>query len=183
MQGTEYRGRVAQHDHEMVAPFCLPEYHPWAPDGEPYQIFKGAFSILRCAGWAGGRAKARPMLLQVVEGQHGPAAVLLLLAVCGTSPAVHPLAAHSPTLSPLPTPPSLFYRRCLRGRYVHRYNFDYMRRFMAAYERAAPWLLMSSFHEAHEGERLERHPAAYASVCCTSGGPLSAAHCCSAACA
>lgn len=47
LQGTEYRGRVAPHDHEMVAPFCLPEYHPWAPDGEPYQIFKGAFSILR----------------------------------------------------------------------------------------------------------------------------------------
>ena len=49
VQGTEYRGRVAPHDHEMVAPFCLEEYHPWAPDGEPYQIFKGAFSILRYA--------------------------------------------------------------------------------------------------------------------------------------
>jgi hypothetical protein len=86
--GTEYRGKVAPHDHELVAPFCLPEYHPWAPDGEPYQIFKGAFSILR---------------------------------------------------------------RCLRGQFVHRYNFDYTRKFMAAYDSFNPWLLMSSFHEAHEG--------------------------------
>lgn len=35
---------------------------------------------------------------------------------------------------------------------MHAYNFDYVRRFMSAYDATNPWLLMSSFHEAHEGE-------------------------------
>lgn len=44
-----------------------------------------------------------------------------------------------------------FCRRCLRGRHVHEYNFEWMRQFMAAYDGKAPWLLLSTFHEAHEG--------------------------------
>ncbi|EFN55879.1 hypothetical protein CHLNCDRAFT_145486 [Chlorella variabilis] len=86
--GAEYDSMRTPHDHELVAPFCLPEYHPVTLDGEPYQMFKGAFSILR---------------------------------------------------------------RCLRGRHVHQYNFDYSRAFMEAYQGVAPWLLISSFHEGHEG--------------------------------
>ncbi|GAB4815444.1 hypothetical protein N2152v2_002490 [Parachlorella kessleri] len=86
--GADYNQRAGRHDHELVAPFCDPEYHPITPDGEPYKIFQGAFSILR---------------------------------------------------------------RCLRGRFVHRYNFDYMRSFLRSYHGVSPYFLLSSFHEGHEG--------------------------------
>lgn len=39
--GAEYDGMPTPHDHELVAPFCLPEYHPVTPDGEPYQASRG----------------------------------------------------------------------------------------------------------------------------------------------
>ncbi len=45
-------------------------------------------------------------------------------------------------------------RRCLRGRFVHRYNFDYMRSFLRAYHGVSPYFLLSSFHEGHEGGYL-----------------------------
>lgn len=38
--GADYNELATHHDHELVAPFCDPEYHPVTPDGEPYQIFK-----------------------------------------------------------------------------------------------------------------------------------------------
>ena len=34
---------------------------------------------------------------------------------------------------------------------MHAYNFDYARAFLRTYDGAAPWLLMNSFHEGHEG--------------------------------
>ena len=35
--GAAYDGMRTPHDHELVAPFCLPEYHPVTPDGEALQ--------------------------------------------------------------------------------------------------------------------------------------------------
>ncbi|KAL4451645.1 hypothetical protein ABPG75_007307 [Micractinium tetrahymenae] len=147
--GAEYDHMQTPHDHELVAPFCLPEYHPVTPDGEPYQMFKGAFSILRCApGWLAGCLPACAS-----SGSHLGGSRAAFLHQCQRGGCV--------TESPRNPPPQPSFhtlgracpwrRRCLRGRHVHEYNFEWMRQFMAAYDGKAPWLLLSTFHEAHEG--------------------------------
>lgn len=67
--GTEYDGMPTPHDHELVAPFCDPEYHPVTPDGEPYQVCEGGFggwgepaSPMRCLNRCSTRLP-RPMVL------------------------------------------------------------------------------------------------------------------------
>ncbi len=60
--GADYNQRAVRHDHELVAPYCDPEYHPVTPDGEPYKVSNDAPAALcrRCpppaADWLeGGR--------------------------------------------------------------------------------------------------------------------------------
>lgn len=59
--GAEYDRMQTPHDHELVAPFCLPEYHPVTPDGEPYQVGlceRTFVCCVGCGGWVGGVACA-----------------------------------------------------------------------------------------------------------------------------
>jgi len=83
----QYNNRTTvSFDHELIAPFCLPEYHDRT--GNPHGNFKGAYSILR---------------------------------------------------------------RCLTGRYVHKYGIDYTKDFIKTYDGTNPWFFRASFIEAHEG--------------------------------
>jgi len=76
--------RVSKVDHQLVAPFCLPEVHPLH---NPYGNFAGPFSILR---------------------------------------------------------------RCLAGKYVHKYSFDYLSQFIFQYP-SHPKFVVAAFNEGHEG--------------------------------
>lgn len=74
---------------------------------------------------------------------------------CGRLPPLHhrtaPVApTRSPARSPRPPPP-LRVAAARRRSHVHSYNIEYMRRFMAAYDDAAPWFLTNTFLEGHEG--------------------------------
>jgi len=42
-------------------------------------------------------------------------------------------------------------RRCLTGRYVHKYGIDYTKDFIKTYDGTNPWFFRASFIEAHEG--------------------------------
>jgi len=82
--GAKYQKRVSVADHEVIAPFCLPESHPL---DKPYGTFDGPFSIRR---------------------------------------------------------------RCMAGRYVHSYVFDYVDQFWNNYK-DVPKFAVASLNEGHEG--------------------------------